>query len=178
MAVLDVPGPSPMRAVHHKALRRELETLAATPPRRRWRLGRPGVVIGVSIGIAVAGGAAAAAYVSYQPVTHRTTAHCYSLPSLAGNNGTTVVAAGAPGSQAQVTDALATCTMLWRDGFLVQGAPEIVHVTQPTTVHPVPHLAVCTMPDGSAGVFPDGRTCAQLGLPTARYALNDTEGKG
>ena len=162
--LVDVPGPRPMRAEHRTALRRELEVLSASPS-RRWRWRRPGVVIGISIGIAAAGGAATAAYTYFAPIRDTSTAHCYSLPSVAGNNGTAVAAVGAPGSPAQVTDAMQTCSMLWQDGFLVAGAPDAVHVTGPTTIHAVPSLVVCTMPDGTAGVFPgDASLCRQLGL--------------
>lgn len=61
MSVLDhVPAPRPMRAVHRDALRHELHNIVTAPPRRR-RLGRPGMVISVGIGVAVAGGASIAA---------------------------------------------------------------------------------------------------------------------
>lgn len=61
MSVLDqVPAPRPMRAVHQDALRRELRNIVTAPP-RRWRFGRPSVVISLSIGVAVAGGGIAAA---------------------------------------------------------------------------------------------------------------------
>lgn len=61
MSVLDrVPAPRLMRAVHQDALRRELRSIVTAPPRRR-RLGRPGMVVSVSIGVTVAGGAGIAA---------------------------------------------------------------------------------------------------------------------
>jgi len=146
MNILDqVPGPRPMPTDYRAALRRELEALVASPC-RSWRWRRPGVVLGLSIGVAVAaaGGASAAVYLHFESVTNTSTAFCYSVPSLAGHKGTAVTASGAPGSPAQVTDALQTCTMLW---------------------HQVPNLVVCTMPDGTAGVFPgDASTCRQLGL--------------
>lgn len=169
-----VPCPRPMRAEYRTALRRELEALAADPSRhRRWR--RPAVVIGISIGVAVAGGAAAAAYTYSAPVTDTSTAFCYSVPSLAGHLGTEVAAVGAPGSAAQVTDALQTCSMLWQDGFLAPGTANAIHVTGATTIHPVPNLVVCTMPDGTAGVFPgDASTCGQLGLSSSRPAGKNT----
>lgn len=159
-----------LRPEYEHALRRQLESLAAARRRFRWR---PGVVVGLSAGIAVAGGAAAAAYVEYQPVTDHASAHCYSLPSLASNNGTTVVAAGPPGSAAQVTDALQTCSVLWQDGFLETGVPHIINVTGNTTIHRVPHLVVCAMPDGTAAVFPgDTKVCARLGLSIAAPTAN------
>jgi len=169
------PGPRPMRAEYRTALRRELEALVASPS-RRWRWRRPGVVIGVSIGVAVAGGTAAAAYAYFAPVTHTNTAFCYSVPSLAGNKGTEVTAVGTPGSPAQVTNALETCSMLWQDGFLAPGAPNAIHVTGTTTIHLVPKLVVCTLPDGTAGVLPgDASTCRQLGLSSPASAGHDRQ---
>ena len=167
MTLLDhLPPHRPLRVEYEEALGHALEALVATTPHRRRFHWRPSVVVGVSIGIAVAGGAAAAAYVEYQPVTNHASAHCYSLPSLSSNNGTTVVAVGSPSSPAQVSNALQTCGMLWQDGFLEPGVPHIINVTGNTTLHPVPSLVVCTMPDGAAGVFPgDTRLCGRLGLP-------------
>jgi len=149
MNILDqVPGPRPMPTDYRAALRRELEALVASPC-RSWRWRR----------------ASAAVYLHFESVTNTSTAFCYSVPSLAGHKGTAVTASGAPGSPAQVTDALQTCTMLWQDGFLASGAPNAIHVTGTTTIHQVPNLVVCTMPDGTAGVFPgDASTCRQLGL--------------
>lgn len=164
-----LPPLRPLRAEYEEALGHALESLVATPSRRRRFRWRSSVVVGVSIGVAVAGGAAAAAYVEYQPVTNHASAHCYSLPSLSSNNGTTVVAVGPPGSPAQVSDALQTCSMLWQDGFLESGVAHIINVTGNSTLHPVPPLVVCTMPDAAAGVFPgDTRLCGRLGLPLDR----------
>lgn len=169
-----VPGPRPLRADHRTMLRRELAAVVADRPRhRRWR--RPGVVLGLSIGVAVAtaGAASAAVYFHFAPITDTSTAFCYSVPSLAGSYGSEVAAAGAPGSPAQVTDALQTCSTLWRDGFLVLGTPHAMHVTGSTTVHRVPSLVVCTMANGTAGVFPgDGSTCGRLGLARPRAAAD------
>lgn len=171
MSMFDtLPPLRPLRHDYASSVRRELEAHVAAPSRWRVRW-RPGVVVGLSLGIAVAGGAAAAAYVEYQPVTNHAFAHCYSLASLSISNGTAVAAAGPPGSTTQVTDALGTCAMLWRDGFLAAGVPHVVNVTGATTVHSVPPLVVCTMSDGTAGVFPgDPKLCARLGLPLARPA--------
>jgi hypothetical protein len=158
-----IPDPRPMRAAHYVALRREIQKFGDVAP-RRWRHSSVAIVLGIS---GVAGGvgvAAAAVYAHYEKVSNTNTAHCYSLAQL-GHNGTTIAAVGAPGSHAQVTDALGTCGMLFRDGFLTRGVSQLVHVTQPTTVHPVPSLVVCTMPDGTAGVFPgNSSTCSVLGL--------------
>lgn len=169
-AIDNLPPLRPLRPDYERAARRELESYVSAPS-GRWRVRwRPGVVVGLSLGLAAAaGGGAAAAYVAFQPVTDHTYAHCYSLPSLSSNNGTAIASAGAPGSAAQVTDALATCAMLWRDGFLEAGVPHVIHQTPDTTIHPVPPLVVCTMSNGTAAVFPgDSELCGRLGLPPAR----------
>ena len=115
--------------------------------------------------------AAATKLMSPTPVTNLAVAHCYTLDQT-GANGTDVAAVGTPpGSVAQVADALGTCQMLWRDGFLAAGAPRAIRVVGPITVHVVPSLVVCTMPNGTAGVFPgDSATCRTLGLPDALLA--------
>jgi hypothetical protein len=158
-----VPDPRPMRAVHWVALRREIQKLGGAAP-RRWRRSSVAIVLGISGMAGGVGVAAAAVYVHYKKVTNITTAHCYSLPRL-GDNGTTIAVLSATTGSSQVTDALGTCGMLWRDGFLAPGVSQIVHVTETTTVHPVPNLVVCTMPNGTAGVFPGkASTCSVLGL--------------
>jgi len=163
METLNIPAAEDLRPTFATATRRELESLVGrSGPRFRWS--RRSAVVGLGIGIAVAGGGVAAAHLAFQPITDHASAHCFSLDAL-GTNGTTVVAAGAPGSHALVTNALATCSMLWRDGFLEVGVPHVINVSSNTTVHTVPLLVVCTLSDGTAGVFPgDSRTCATLGL--------------
>ena len=160
--VEDVPGPRPMRTAYRVALRREIETMVAQTP-RRWR--RSSLAIAFTLVTAAGGvGVAAAAYTHYQRVSNLTTAHCYSLPQL-GDNGTTIAVLNPSSGSSRVVDALGSCGMLWRDGFLSPGVSSIVRVTQTTTVHQVPSLVVCTMPDGTAGVFPGTAvTCANLGL--------------
>jgi hypothetical protein len=164
MNVFDqVPDPRPMREAHWVALRREIQKLGDVAP-RRWRHSGVAILLGIS---GVAGGvgvAAAAVYVHYENVSNITTAHCYSLPQL-GDNGTTIAVLSGTTGISQVTDALGTCGMLFRDGFLTPGVSQLVPVTETTTVHPVPNLVVCTMPDGTAGVFPGtSSTCSVLGL--------------
>jgi len=164
MNVFDqIPDARPMREAHRVALRREIRKLDVTAP-RHWRHSGVAIVLGIS---GVAGGvgvAAAAVYTHYEKVSNITTAHCYGLPKL-GDNGTTIAVLNATTGSSQVTNALGTCGMLWRDGFLLPGTSHIGHVTQPTTVHPVPNLVVCTMSDGTAGVFPgNSSTCSVLGL--------------
>jgi hypothetical protein len=162
-----VPDPRPMRVAHYVALRREIQKLGGVAP-RRWHRSSVAIVLGLS---GVAGGvgvATAAVYAHYEKVSNTNTAHCYSLAQL-GGNGTTVAAVGAPGSQAQVSDAIGTCAMLFRDGLLTLGVSQLVYVTQPTTMHLVPNLVECTMPDGTAGVFPgNSSTCSVLGLSQPR----------
>lgn len=157
-----IPEPRLMRREHRLALQRELMNLSTKPPRRR--VSR--VAMGAIVFLALTGGAAAAAaYAHFRPITNTDTAHCYTLPRV-GKNGTTVAVAGRLGSREQVVNALGTCGMLWRDGFLAKGVPHIIRVTETTTVHPVPNLVVCTMPNGTAGVFPGtSSTCASLKLP-------------
>jgi hypothetical protein len=164
MNVFDqVPDPRPLRAAHYVALRREIQKLGGVAP-RRWSHSSVAMVLGISGVVAGVGVAAAAVYVHYEKVSNITTAHCYSLPQL-GDNGATVAVLSVTTGTSKVTDALGTCTMLFRDGFLTPGVSRLVHVTQPTTVHLVPNLVVCTMPDGTAGVFPgNSSTCSVLGL--------------
>lgn len=101
---------------------------------------------------------------------------CYSIDSLAGGAnfaGTSVAAAGPVGSDAQVTSALAACSLSWADGFLTLGSTQVGGTRQPAGVlssnHPVPPLVVCVVPSGIAAVFPgDKATCQTLGLPAAQ----------
>jgi hypothetical protein len=114
--------------------------------------------------------AVAIAYVQSQPVTVKTTARCYTVDSLAaGTNffGTTIANAGRPGTTAQVNDALSVCAALWRQGCLKHGARTALR-PGPNEHRPVPTLVACTLPNGTAAVFPGRRgTCARLGLPPA-----------
>lgn len=158
-----VPEARPMHSAHRVALRREMETTVSTSP-RRWQRSSVAFVLTVTMAAGGVGIAAAAVYVHYKTVTNMNTAHCYSLPQL-GDNGTTIAVLNPTTGTSQVVDALGTCGMLWRDGFLSPGVSQAVHVTGPITVHPVPNLVVCTMADGTAGVFPGTvSTCSKLGL--------------
>jgi hypothetical protein len=83
-----------------------------------------------------------------------------------------VAASGPVGTQARVTNALATCTTVWADGFLTLGSTQVGGTRQPpgtlTPDHPVPPLVVCVMPGGIAAVFPgNDNTCGALDLPAA-----------
>ena len=137
---------------------------------RQWSRLSLASTLALTASFAGVGIAAAAELLSPAPVTNLAVAHCYTLDQI-GANGAEVAAVGTPGSAAQVDDALGTCQMLWRDGFLTAGAPTAIHVTGPITVHTVPPLVVCTMTNGTAGVFPgDAATCRSLGLPDALLA--------
>ena len=158
-----VPEARPMHSAHRVALRREMETTVSTSP-RRWQRSSVAFVLTLATGAGGVGIAAAAVYVHYETVTNMNTAHCYSLPQL-GDNGTTIAVLNPATGTSQVTDALGMCGMLWRDGFLSTGVSQVIRVTGPITVHPVPNLVVCTMADGTAGVFPGAAsTCSELGL--------------
>jgi uncharacterized membrane protein len=175
-----LPETRPLRATHEVALRRELEGLAGASPHRwrPWR--RSGFAFALTLATVASGVgvAAAAVYADYETVTNTNTAHCYSLAQL-GDNGSTVAASGAPGSRAQVTDALGTCETLWQDGFLSPGVSQVIHVTMPTTLHPVPPLVVCTMSDGTAGVFPGtASTCSELGLAQPKSVTSGYQSHG
>jgi hypothetical protein len=120
---------------------------------------------------AVVGSAAAGiTLLRSSPVTDRMTARCYTEAALGTDDtfsGTTIGALGAPGSTVQVDNAIATCSDLWRHGFLLPGKTGIQRPS-PNASNPVPPLVACTLPNGIAGVFPgDQSTCVSLGLPLA-----------
>jgi hypothetical protein len=154
------------------AIRRQLVAEVARRPRRRRRLR---FAVG---GVVVAAGATAAGYAFVphsQPVTDMDTARCYTVASLsAGPQSFTSIAQATPvnsGRPGQVTDALGTCASLWNQGFLragPQGAGVSTARPSPGADNPVPTLVACVLPDGTAAVFPGGKsTCAALGLPNA-----------
>lgn len=142
------------------------------------RFSRKVVALGATVGLAVTGTAAAAvaAHLTSAPVTQTDQARCYSLDSLAGGDnfaGLTTTAAGPVGSSAQVTHALAGCTLSWQDGFLTLGSTKVGGNRLPSGAlnpdHPVPPLVVCVLPSGIAAVFPgDSTVCQSLGLPVAQ----------
>jgi hypothetical protein len=89
------------------------------------------------------------------------------VAEVASHRYTTVAVAGRPGSHAQVRDALGLCAALYRQGFLRVGGQGIDSRADGRADHMVPRLVVCTMPDGTAAVFPGGEaTCDKLGLPS------------
>ena len=147
-------------------------------PRRR-TVRRKVAIIGIAVGLGLTGTAAAATIVhlTSAPVTETDLARCYTVDSLAGGNdfrGSSVTAAGPIGSNAQVTNALSACTLLWQDGLLTPGSANAGANMTPSQRahlnpdHPVPSLVVCVLPGGVAGVFPGNKeTCQTLGLPPA-----------
>jgi hypothetical protein len=170
MTRFDPPPAPPLPAGRRDAMRRQLETLVTQHPGRR--RGRKPAVITAATAIVIGTSAGAIAYVQQsQPVTNKSEARCYTAASLAGGDhfhGTTIAAAGTPGSKAQVDNAVSVCAALWRQGFLRPGAAGIARPRDTAIPHRVPPLIACVMPDGTAAVFPgDSRTCAKLGLPRA-----------
>jgi len=149
-------------------------------PRRR-TVRRKVAIVGIAVGLALTGTAAAATIVhlTSAAVTDTDLARCYTVDSLAGGNnfrGTSVAAAGPIGSHAQVTNALSACTLIWQDGLLTLGSrnssganlspSDRAHLNPD---HPVPSLVVCVLPSGVAAVFPGNKeTCQTLGLPAAQ----------
>jgi hypothetical protein len=169
MTVFSPPPGRPLPDLRRQAMRRQLETIIKDWPRRQRK--RHALVVGAGAAVLI-GTAGAAAYVQESPpVTDKGSARCYTVASLAGGDafrGTTIAAAGKPGSPAQVTQAVSVCAALWRQGILVPGAAGPGSPRGGTSAHPVPKLVACVMPDGTAAVFPgDAQTCHTLGLPPA-----------
>ncbi len=156
-------------ARRRQAARAQLEAVITGSGRRR--LSRPAPLAAIVTGAVLIGsGTAAIAYQQFKPVTNTSQARCYTVASLAGDHYTTIAAATPVGSKspARVRDALPVCADLWRQGFLKLGAPGIGRPQDTLAHHPVPRLVECTMPDGTAAVFPGGAgTCEKLGLARA-----------
>jgi hypothetical protein len=165
--IVQLPPSRSLPSNRRYAARRQLEETVgkkkASPRRRR-------VILPVAIALILGSAVAGTAFLRTAPVTDKRTARCYTLANVGSDktfNGTTIGVAGLPGSVAQVDDAIASCSGLWRRGFLVHGATETQR-PKPNTTNPVPPLVACTLPDGIAGIFPgDTHTCARLGLPLA-----------
>jgi hypothetical protein len=162
-----LPPSRRMPAARRYAARRQLEEFVnrRSGLRRRRRL-----VLGVAIAVVLGSAVAGITLLQSAPVTDKTTARCYTEAALGSGgtfSGATIGALGAPGSTARVDNAIATCSDLWRQGFLLSGKTGIQR-PGPNTANPVPPLIACTLPNGIAGVFPgDQSTCASLGLPLA-----------
>jgi hypothetical protein len=158
-------------ARRRRAARAQLEHLIAESTKRHHHRRWPHAALVGALGAAVlvTSAAVAIAYVQSEPVTVKTTARCYTVDSLAGGtnfSGTTIAHAGRPDTTAQVNHALSVCAALWRQGFLKHGARTALQ-PGPNEHHRVPPLAACTLPNGTAAVFPGRQdTCARLGLPS------------
>jgi hypothetical protein len=165
--IVQLPPSRSLPSNRRYAARRQLEDavgkMKASPRRRR-------LILLVAIALVLASAVSGITLLRTAPVTDKRTARCYTATSVGSGNtfsGTTIGVPGPPGSVAQVNDAIASCSDLWRQGFLVRGLTEIQR-PKPNTSNPVPPLIACTLPDGIAGIFPgDSNTCAGLGLPLA-----------
>ena len=160
-------------AQRRAAARQLLEMVVPQWPDQKRRRRRRLAVAGAGAAAALCTSAGAFAYVQQsQPVTNKGEARCYTVASLSGGDqfhGTTIAAAGRPGSTAQVNQAVSVCAALWRQGILVTGAATAGSPRSGTADRLVPPLVACVMPDGTAAVFPgNSQTCASLRLPQAR----------
>jgi hypothetical protein len=149
------------------AARLQLEQVVARSAQSA-RRSKSAVIAAGAVAVVVGAGAAAYAVAGFQPVTDKTQARCYTVADNGSSRFTTVAAAGRSGSTAQVQDALSICAALFRQGFLTAGGPGINRHADGKPDHPVPRLAICTMRDATASVFPgSASTCARLGLREA-----------
>lgn len=166
----DMPQARPLPDYRRTAVRRQLEAEVNRSQRRG-----PLLIAASAVVVAAGTSAGAYAYVQHsQPVTDKNQARCYTVASLsAGPESFTTIAQATPAGSsrpAEVDNALSVCAALWRQGILHRG-PQGAH--GPTTpsragTSPVPPLAACVLPDGTAAVFPGTHsTCATLGLPNA-----------
>jgi hypothetical protein len=147
----------------------------ARPVTSLWNRHEAGLLAVLSlivVGGSVVGGAA---FFKTGEATDHGSARCYTVLSVGSGTsftGTTIAATGRIGSAEQVRSALAGCTALWRQGFLVPGS----RVRRPPQGEPsagtgqVPTLVACTLADGTAAIFPtEGPfTCGRLGLASPR----------
>ena len=112
-----------------------------------------------------------AAFFKTRQATDRGSARCYTVRSIGNGTtftGTTIAAPGQFGSAQQVQSALSRCAALWRQGFLSHGST-VQHpspAVQSAGAEQIPMLVACTLPDGTAAIFPtEGPfTCGKLGL--------------
>jgi hypothetical protein len=125
----------------------------------------------LSVVVVVGSFVGGAAFFKTRRATDRGSARCYTVLSIGSGTtfmGTTIAAPGRSGSTEQVESALMGCTALWRQGFLTHGST-VQHPPQAVEsagAQHVPKLAACTLPDGTAAIFPtEGPfTCGKLGL--------------
>ena len=125
----------------------------------------------LSVVVVVGSFVGGAAFFKTRKATDRESARCYTVRSIGSGTtfaGTTIVAPGRFGSAEQVESALARCTELWRQGFLTPGSTvqHPTEVVQSAETQHVPKLVACTLPDGTAAIFPTKGpfTCGKLGL--------------
>lgn len=151
---------------YQAALRAELVT-TVNASRRPWvprQIRMTGVAV---VAVAFVGSGTAFAYtkLTSQPVTDFSTARCYTSASVAAVDGSSfpgTTVAVADGSS--VTDALAMCADLWRQGVLREGVTE-PQAPDPSGSFTVPALAGCVLPDGRAAIIPGSAdVCQSLGL--------------
>jgi hypothetical protein len=170
MTPFDLPQARTLPECRRTAMRRQLGAEVTRSHRRR-----PLIIAASAVVVAAGTSAGAYAYVQHsQPVTDKNQARCYTVASLsAGPESFTTIAQATPAGssrQAQVGNALSVCAALWRQGILHPG-PQGVHgpaTPNPAGTSPVPPLAACVLPDGTAAVFPGTHsTCATVSLPNA-----------
>ncbi|MGI8696176.1 MAG: hypothetical protein ACR2JQ_05935 [Mycobacteriales bacterium] len=166
----DVPPSRPMSPAARARCLHLINSIHQDERRRRRRRRTLGTAATLITAAATTGGVAVAQHVlKPAPVTDKSVAHCYSAPTRASGTGsypgTDIGIAPANGDgPVPIQNAVAACSLPWRDGILRVGAAR-PHIPD-GKVHPVPHLIGCTLEDGTAAVFPgDAGTCERLGLP-------------
>jgi len=136
-----------------------------------WHRHEAGLLAVVSVVVIAGSVIGGRAFFRIRETTNFGSARCYTVSSYGQgkpSTGTTITAGGRTGSAAQGESALSVCAMLWRQGFLNHGTG-MLHpsaAVADAAEQPVPALAACTLPDGTAGIFPEVGpfTCGKLGL--------------
>jgi len=165
----DVPGRSMPPAARARSL--QLVTVIHHGERRRRRQRRSfgvAAVLATTVAATTGGVAVADHLLKPAPVTNKGMAHCSAVAKLSSGNtyaGPEIAFAPANGNgPVPIQNAIAACSLPWRDGILRAGSTR--QHTPDGKTHPVPHLVGCTLMDGSAAVFPgNAETCQRLGLP-------------
>ena len=148
---------------------------AAGPGPSLWNRHEASLLAVLSVIVVTGSVVGGAAFFKTGEATDHGSARCYTVASVGKGRsftGTTIAATGRVGSAEQVQSALAKCTALWRQGFLVPGST----IRRPPQgkpsgeTGPDPTLVACTLPDGTAAIFPtEGPfTCGRLGLASPR----------
>jgi len=147
----------------------------AGPGASLWNRHEAGLLAVLSLIVVAGSVVGGAAFFKTGEATDHGSARCYTVLSVGSGTsftGTTIAASGQFGSAEQVENALSGCTALWRQGFLVPGST----IRRPPQgepsagTGPIPTLVACTLPDGTAAIFPtEGPfTCGRLGLASPR----------